>query len=230
MTTYQDIYSDLPSRVYEVWRRAKGQTDSSQRDLSVTAMLMAAAAGLAMPFENLKDLGAGNSKKWNAHPMFYAAEKSAYQSALQSCDAFFKQTIKNCAGLGNALLMQCQELKDIRTAAATGQGDAAMDTAKYDVRFALKILRNALAHNNILTLPNSNGEIEKLAFFSRNNWCASCDRLDGWNVLVIPVPSFETFLKKWFELLKPAGGIQGAALAVAGKKAGKLPAGSGPGK
>ena len=230
MTVYHDIYSDLPTRVHEVWQRTKAQTDSSQRDLSVTAMLMAAAAGLAMPFENLKDLGAGNSKKWNGHPMFHGAERSAYQSALRSCDAFFKQPIQKCAGLDSAVLMQCQELESIRGAATNGQGDAVMDTAKYDVRFALKILRNALAHNNILTLPNSDGEIARLALFARSNWCASCDRMDGWNVLVIPVQSFEAFLDKWFELLKPAGGIQGAALAVAGKKAGKLPAGSGPDK
>ena len=55
MTAYYDIYSDLPTRVYEVWQRTKVQTSSPQQDFSVTAMLMAAAAGLAMPLENLKN-------------------------------------------------------------------------------------------------------------------------------------------------------------------------------
>lgn len=230
MTAYHDIYSDLPTRVYEVWQRTKIPKESAQQDLSVTAMLMAAAAGLAMPFENLKNEGVGKSKKWNEHPMFHKATQSAYQAVLKKCDDFFKQPINTCDGLKTAVLMQCQELKDIRTAAGTGQGDVAMDAAKYDVRFALKILRNALAHNNILTVPNSGGEIEKLAFFSKSNWCSSCDRMDGWNVLVIPFQSFEAFLDKWFDLLKEPNSYPGAALAVAGKKAGKLPAGSGPAK
>ena len=216
MTAYCDIYSDLPTRVYEVWQRTKGQTSSSQKDLSVTAMLMAAAAGLAMPFENLKDEGIGNGNKWNAHPMFHSAKQSVYQAVLKSCDDFFKQPLNACHGLGAAVLMQCQELRGIRVAATAGQGDASMDTAKYDVRFALKILRNALAHNNILSIPDS-GEIEKLAFFSISNWCPIKGQGEGWNVLIIPVQSFETFLSKWFELLRPAGGIQGAALAVAGE-------------
>ena len=195
MTAYYDIYSDLPTRVYEVWQRTKTQEISSQQDLSVTAMLMAAAAGLAMPFENLKDQGVGNGQKWSEHPMFHRAAKSAYRSALASCDAYFKQSINTCDGLNSAVLMQCQKLKDIRTAVTTGHGDATMDTAKYDVRFALKILRNALAHNNILSLPDS-GEIEKIAFFSANNWCPGGGQGDGWNVLIFPVQSFEIFLDK----------------------------------
>ena len=216
MTAYYDIYSDLPTRVYEVWQRTKVQTSSPQQDLSVTAMLMAAAAGLAMPLENLKNQGIGNGTKWNEHPMFHRANQSAYQTVLKSCDDLFKQPIKTCQGLKAAVLLQCQELKGIRSAATTGQGDAVMDTAKYDVRFALKILRNSLAHNNILSIPDS-GEIEKLAFFSISNWCPIKGQGEGWNVLIIPVQSFETFLSKWFELLRPAGGIQGAALAVVGE-------------
>lgn len=216
MTAYRDIYSDLPTRVHEVWQRTQAQTNSSQPDLSATAMLMAAAAGLAMPFENLKNQGIGNGEKWNEHPMFHSAKKSAYQAVLKSCDVFLKQPIKACDGLENGVLMQCQELKGIRGAATAGQGDAVMDIAKYDVRFAVKVLRNALAHNNILSIPDA-GEIEKLAFFSISNWCPINSQGEGWNVLIIPVESFEVFLNKWFELLKPAGGMQGAALAVAGE-------------
>lgn len=227
MTAYHDIYSDLPSRVYEVWQRTKALKEPNQPDLSVTAMLMAAAAGLAMPFENLKDVGAGNGQKWTEHPMFYNVQPSSYQTALHNCDVFFKQPIRDCVGLGDALLMQCQKLKDIRKAAADEKGDAAMDTSKYDVRFALKILRNALAHNNILSISDS-GEIEKLVFFSRSNWCPGSVGVEGSNVLIISVQSFNTFLEKWFELLRPVGGIQGAALAIGGEKTAKPP--NGPGR
>lgn len=216
MTAYHDIYSDLPIRVYEVWQRTKAQQTQGEKDLSVTAMLMAAAAGLAMPFENLKNEGFGKSKKWNDHPMFRGVKQGDYQNALKNCNDYFKQSINRCDGLKSAVLMQCQDLKSIRDAAKEGRGDASMDIAKYDIRFAIKILRNALAHNNILPMPDV-GEIEKIAFFSASNWCSDRGQGDGWNVLILSVQSFEIFLNKWFALLKPVGGIQGAALAFAGE-------------
>ena len=160
MTAYSDIYKDLPARVYAVWQQTKTQENDIQRDLSVTAMLMAAAAGLAMPFENLKDQGTGNGKKWKEHPMFHEVNQPDYQATLNFCDSYFKNTINDCPELSGAVLIQCQNLKDIRNSVNIGKGDASMDIAKYTVRFALKILRNSLSHNNILTIPNGGGEIE----------------------------------------------------------------------
>lgn len=217
MGHYHNIYSDLPTRIFEVWQRTKAQQIHGERDLSVTAMLMAAAAGLAMPFENLKNQGVGNGVKWRDHPMFHGVNQSDYQNILKNCNDYFKQAVKRCEEFEGAVLMQCQNLKSIRDAAKEGRGDANMDTAKYEVRFAIKVLRNALAHNNILTLPEQ-GEIEKIVFFSASNWSSGRGQGDGWNVLVLSVQSFDIFLKKWFTLLKPAGGIQGAALALAGEK------------
>lgn len=202
MTAYRDIYCDLPSRVHEVWQRTKAVEANDAEDRSVTAMLMAAATGLAMPFENLKDVGIGNGEKWKDHPAFQASDQSKYQKTLKACDLFFKQAIGTCPGMQNAILLHCGELKDIRDAAESGQGDASLNVAKHKVRFALRILRNALAHNNIFGIRNDQGHIEKLTFFSQSNWCSNCNRTDGWDVLVIPVASFEAFLQKWFELLK----------------------------
>lgn len=214
MSNFDDIYQDLPSRVAEVWERLKSMgQQKGPPDLSVTAMLMAAAAGLAMPFENLKDLGPENSKKLEDHPMFFEVEPDEYKVVLKNCGDFFKKPIREV--LTDAHLMQCQKLKDVRSAAFNNQGDATLDTSKKDMRFAIKIFRNALAHNNILSIPDDDDQIGRLAFFSKKNgphssWDA------GVNVLVIPVSSFEIFLKKWFELLAPEGGFQGASLATAG--------------
>lgn len=202
MTAFRDIYCDLPSRVHEVWQRTQAAEASDAEDRSVTAMLMAAAAGLAMPFENLKDVGIGNGEKWKDHPSFQASDQPKYTKTLNACDHFFKQSIEACSGLQNALLLHCRELHDIRDAAESGQGDASLNIAKHNVRFALKTLRNALAHNNIFGIRNDQGHIEKLTFFSQSNWCSNCNRTDGWDVLVIPVASFETFLLDWFKLLK----------------------------
>lgn len=217
MTNFVDIYQDLPSRVSAVWERLKSmEQQQDQHDLSVTAMLMAAAAGLAMPFENLKDLGAGNSKKLKEHPMFSEVEPAKYKVVLKNCDDFFKKPIRKV--LADACLVQCKKLKDVRDAAFKKQGDATLDTSRYDMRFALKIFRNALAHNNILSIPDAPDapdQISHLAFFSKSNGPSSSWD-EGVNVLIIPAPSFKTFLEKWFELLRPLGGIQGATLATAG--------------
>ncbi len=211
MTAYRDIYCDLPSRVHEVWQRTQAVDANDVEDRSVTAMLMAAAAGLAMPFENLKDVGIGNADKWKDHPAFQATDRAEYQKTLKACDQFLQQSIQACRGLQNSLLLQCKELKDIRAASESGEGDSSFNLAKHKVRFAVKILRNALAHNNIFGIRDGQGQIEKLTFFSQSNWCSNCNRTDGWDVLVIPVTSFETFLLKWFELLKDPETFIGAA-------------------
>lgn len=202
MTVYRDIYCDLPSRVHEVWQRTQAAEANDAEDRSVTAMLMAAAAGLAMPFENLKDVGIGNGDKWKDHPSFQANDQAKYKETLKACDQFLKQSIEACPGLQSAILLYCGELKEIRAAAESGQGDASLNIAKHKVRFTVKILRNALAHNNIFGIRDHKEQIEKLTFFSQSNWCSNCNRTDGWDVLVLPVTSFKTFLSAWFELLK----------------------------
>ncbi len=92
MTNFVDIYQDLPSRVSEVWERLRnpGQ-QKSERDLSVTAMLMAAATGLAMPFGNLNRLENGSDPNWNDHPSFVNGDQRHYQAVLNRCDVFLKQ-------------------------------------------------------------------------------------------------------------------------------------------
>jgi len=202
VTAYRDIYCDLPSRVHEVWQRTQAAATNAAEDRSVTAMLMAAAAGLAMPFENLKDVGIGNGEKWKDHPSFQTSDQPKYKETLKACDLFLKQSIGTCPGFEQTVLLYCRELKDVRNAAESGQGDALLNVAKHNVRFALKILRNALAHNNIFGIRDVQGQIQKLTFFSQRNWCSNCNRTDGWDVFVIPVASFETFLSTWFELLK----------------------------
>ncbi len=216
MSEYQNIYQDLPGRVHRIWNsRESNSPPESGEDLSVTAMLMAAAAGFAMPFENLKDLGAGNKRGWDDHPAFLGKDQAQYKKSLAACNEFLSQPIDDCIGLKDCFLMQCQKLRDIKNAAMAGNGHATLNTRMHNTRFALKILRNALAHNNILDVPDHVGQIEKLAFFSMANSCSSCGRMDGWHVLVISVEAFKQFLSAWFDLLKEPGSFAGAAEAVA---------------
>lgn len=216
MTTYQDLYQDLPGRVHRVWQRmCAPDVANDGEDLSVTAMLMAAAAGFSMPFENLRYAKSGDKSGWDDHPAFRGRDQAQYKKSLKACSDFLRKPIAECEGLGEATLVQCKELREILDAARTGSGHATLNTQKHDTRFALGILRNALAHNNIVDVPDDAGQIEKLAFFSKDNWCASCGRTDGWLVLVIPVDAFKQFLDAWFGLLKNPGSFVGAAGAIA---------------
>lgn len=215
MTAYCDIYSDLPSRVYRVWQRTIRPVADDTEDLSVTTMLMAASAGLAMPFENLRYSKDGEKCNWDDHPAFLGKDQAKYKKSLKACSEFLKRPISECQGLKDAVLLQCNELCDIQGSARDGKGHAMLNLQKHDTRFALGILRNALAHNNIVDVPGGIDQIEKLAFFSKKDWCGNCGRKDGWNVLLISVKDFEQFLNAWFALLKEPGSFAGAAKAMA---------------
>lgn len=221
MSNYQDIYRDLPSRVYEVWQRTKKIQEKEPEDRSVTAMLMA-AAGLAMPFESLKDVGVGNGARWKDHPAFETTDRDTYQAILKSCESFFKQPIAKCAGLQGIVIIHCKELRDIRNAVETGQPGKPLELTKQDVRFVTKILRNALAHNNILAFGASENQIEKLTFFSENRIGSGCkSTVDGWHALTICVKDFELFLHAWFDLLKGPGSYRAVAEVSAGDACGQ---------
>lgn len=204
MTAFLNIYSDLPSRVHAVWQRTKRPKESDHRDLSVTAMLMAAAAGLAMPWESLKDKGVGNRSDWNAHPSFQEGDQASYKKTLEAIEGLCNKRLTDCTCQDETALYHCPNLSDIRnTVEQGGDSSTQLDLEDRTVREAIKIIRNALSHNNIFALGGDLNEIEKLVFFSEHrerNGCQST--VNGWQVLVTSVGAFEKFLQTWFALLQ----------------------------
>ena len=201
MSAYQDIYLDLPSRVSEVWKRTKTHPDNESKDLSATAMLMAAAAGLAMPWESLKDVGIGNGSDWNAHPSFANGNQKHYQAVLKSCSAFLAQKISDTESLKTISFQHCQNQIEIRDVAEYGQSGK---TQKHTVRCAVRVIRNALAHNNIVAFGPNPEQIEKIGFFSENRIGSGCvSTIHGYLVLTITTESFAAFLDAWFLSLLP---------------------------
>lgn len=216
MSNFQDIYRDFPSRVCEVWQRTKTHPDNEAEDRSVTAMLMTAAAGFAMPWENLKEVGLSERDNWNAHPAFDNTDQSSYRDVLKKCAIFFKQKLHECESLQDITFMHCQELADIKPAAENVSGGKALKLKDHNVRCAIRIFRNALAHNNIAAIGTDENHIQKLVFFSENRVGSGCHSTrDGWLVLTISVQSFGAFLDAWFLLLAPPNSFAGAAKAFA---------------
>lgn len=124
MTMYQDIYQDLPGRVHRVWQRTNTSSNSDcTEDLSVTAMLMAAATGFAMPWESLKNVGSGNRNDWNNHPSFANGDQVHYQSILKKCDKFLSQKISDTNSLKSISFLHCSEQSDISGAIEFENGE-----------------------------------------------------------------------------------------------------------
>lgn len=204
MSMYQDIYRDLPSRVFKVWQQTKTHPEQKTEDLSVTALLMAAATGLAMPWDTLKDVGHGNGNNWNVHPSFVNGNKKHYQAVLERCSAFLAQKISATESLKDISLRHCQSQADIRDTAENSQSGTQLELHKHTVRCAVRVLRNALAHNNIVAFGQTPEQIDWLGFFSENRVGSGCiSTIDGYIVLTISKDALADFLNAWFSSLIP---------------------------
>lgn len=207
MSCYVDIYKDFPLRCQEVWERIEHSGQTSDRDLSVTAMLMAAAAGFATPWEHLRQADMKAEKAWQDHPAFKNVSQEAYDRTLKRLSKQFSESLLTSPffqGEGNFCwkLGYCKELKQVRDVGEYGDG-VQVSLEQCNVRFLLKVLRNALAHNNICAFGNENREIDRLSFFSEDvEYIHHTKVVNGWNVATTTVGGFNSFLKKWFDLIK----------------------------
>ena len=202
MTNFVDIYQDLPSRVSEVLERLRnpGQ-QKSERDLSVTAMLMAAATGLAMPWEHLKK-GSNNSGE---HPSFNGVDQAHYKSVRTHCEEFLKQKISAVDCLKNNIsFMHCQKMSHISDAIEYGnKNETIFNLEEHTLDCFVYILRNALAHNNIVAFGESKEKITKLGFFSESKGKPNCEckKIGKYLVVGITTRALQDFLDTWFEML-----------------------------
>lgn len=213
MTAYQDIYRDLPSRVNSVWQRAKTMQENEPVDLSVTAMLMAAAAGLAMPLEDIR-IPARRTPR-SGHVTREAEDGAAYETTVQTFKAFFSQSLAGNSLFQDVRFARCTELSDVRDVGEYG-GGTAIELSSHDAGFAFSVLRNALAHNNIVAFGVDVERIEKLSFFSEWRKGRGCKQtVVGWNVVTFSTASFEKFLTFWFNLVSASGSYAAALEALA---------------
>lgn len=206
MTNFVDIYQDLPCRVSKIWRRLQQQgKQQGECDLAVTAMLMTAATGLAMPWESLKDEGVGNRENWNGHPSFLNEDQKHYQEVLKRCNDFSSKKISEISSLKSISFLHCPSLEGIRDAVEYGnRGETVLPSNQYQVRCLVRVFRNALAHNNIVAFGNNLNQINKLGFFSENRVRSGCEStVNGYFVAAISTSELQDFLTTWFEVITP---------------------------
>lgn len=204
MSCYVDIYKDFPLRCQEVWKRIESSSKKEgERDLSVTVMLMAAAAGFATSWEHVKDGSKQAIQNTLRHPAYKGISEMDYRKSLSLLSGRFNEVLTTSAlflvedkfawKLGHA-----DELDQVRDVGECGNG-LPISPAEKNVRFMLKILRNALAHNNICAFGRGSDEIERLSFFSEDKNDKNVRQ--GWHVATTTVTGFRDFLEKWFDLI-----------------------------
>jgi hypothetical protein len=206
MSCYVNIYSDFPSRCQQVWERIERSSQKGDRDLSVTAMLMAATAGFATPWEHLRsDNTKAEKRAWQGHPAFKDVSQEAYDRTLRRLSKqfseplltspFFQDEKSFCWKLG-----YCKELKQVRDVGEYGEGER--NSKLKTVREFLVVLRNAFAHNNICAF-GSDREIDRLSFFAEDAPRVNGQKkLIGWHVATTTVGGFNGFLKQWFDQIR----------------------------
>lgn len=207
MSCYVDIYKDFPLRCQEVWKRIESSSKKEgERDLSVTAMLMAAAAGFATPWEHVKDGSEQAIQNTLRHPAHKGISEMAYRTSLSLLSGRFNEVLTTSAlflvedkfawKLGHA-----DELDQVRDVGECGNGPKILPEDK-NVRFMLKILRNSLAHNNICAFGRGSDEIERLSFFSEDIKYENNNKVrQGWHLATTTVTGFRGFLEEWFNLI-----------------------------
>lgn len=209
MSFYENIYNDFPLRCAKLW---KGMRDSPKaKEFDVTFMLMAAAAGFATPWEQLGIQPGQGEQRSAGHPAFHNHDQKAYKRSLSFVDAELNRHVPDGQLFGGSKLSewsfgrvdaigQILEVVEMRSLPKVD-----MHTIKG--RRMVKLLRNAIAHNNIYAFSRERREggvqdqrISELAFFSEAK--DASNRCDGYNIVSMPVGDFAKFIDAWFALLE----------------------------
>lgn len=208
MSYYKDIYNDYPLRCGDLWRTLRKQAEDEKRD--VTFMLMTAAAGLAAPYEHVKETSLPPDSSVDHPAIKDSSDPSRYTTVL-------RQMLKAIDGPASESrlftnidyskwyfrkverLDQIRECVEFRSAAGTCRNIRTP-------RDVISVFRNALAHNNIHAFNRGNAdEIDEIAFFKQHR---KMDKVTGkyqclgYIVLAIPHLDFGSFLDSWFDMLK----------------------------
>ena len=217
MSMYIDIYNDLPIRCWKLWKLAKDSAKKNDRE--VTLMIMVATTGLANPWEHLKvpvNKGHPSFQEFEEkdHPAIKGIQKPEYLKALEivknamTPNLAFSRLFSG-ASIGKWHFCEVEKMKEIRDAVEYNRLPNQIE--KLNTQTVIRVLRNALAHNNLYVFGGISQEIGNLVFFSEQREKERPGEVIGYDVLSIPVIEFELFLENWFAMLEEAAPKSAAA-------------------
>jgi hypothetical protein len=205
MSCYNDLYNDYPLRCGKIWEDF--YDDAKNKKIDVTFMLMCAAGGFAMPWEHLK-IQPGQAKDNSGHPAFFNFDPKRYAESLKAINTVFDAHVSESSLFSQMAPSQCfygsaKGIEFIRDMAESGKNSPLFSSTK-KARDVLKVMRNAIAHNNIYAFSRQQGnEITDLTFFSAEYiWENEIKKIDFYHFVVMSVDDFQSFISAWFVLLR----------------------------
>ena len=208
MSCYDDIYNDFPLRCATVWEEFNDAAKAEKLD--VTFMLMCAAGGFVTPWEHLK-IPEGLSKDNEGHPAFLNYDESKYGASLLAINSALMGEISSSPLFRHMQMDHCfyghANTIDLIKGMAESRQPSNLFLSAQRPRQIVKALRNAIAHNNIYAFARYQSKvISDLTFFSevleRNG--SNVKIITHYEVIVMSVSNFRSFLTAWFALLRIA--------------------------
>lgn len=192
MTNYRNFIEDFPCRCHDVV--AKFTEPAVAEDREVTLVLMAVAAGFVVVYERLSE---GKSVRQPSldRPLYATASGRLQQLLAERIDQSVLFASRQDCWRGG------------RLTSTDGDPDSWPELASPEafppetrVSKVFDVIRHAIAHGNILSRPDSGGQISELIFVSGGNrWNG---RSIPYEFVIVSPSNLRRFLEEWFRLLK----------------------------
>ena len=188
MSNYSDFVADFPQRCLEVLTLAQGPAIIERRE--VTLLLMAASAGIVIPYERLRA---------DARIIQPINDRSLHTDAAHQLDGLLADRFLGSRlwspAAGSRCIGEVQSPAGLPDSWPELKSPPPLDTS-VRVRDVLRIIRIGLAHGNILTQADAFGQIAHLIFL-----CGGFDIKSKKHVTVrfvrVSPSDFLAFLKNW---------------------------------
>lgn len=189
MTAYKNFVDDFPRRCREILEFAG--KPALFRGREVTLALMVASSGLVVPYERLKPDGGEVD-----HP---SGDNKKFSAASEKLKALLEESFLSSPVWGAPVsTWHFGKLKSVTGDPDSWEGLRNRQPVQPEktVGNVLRVIRNALAHGNILTFKNPIAAI----IFIKANVNGKKEVRDYSFVFVAPA-DFQLFLERWFEFL-----------------------------
>lgn len=211
VSLYVDFVQDFPARCSEVLKLTDSEANASGRE--VTLMLMAAAAGLVVPWERLRTKQERESTRatpdGSRHP---PVAKQPRTHPTKDVDKYPQAAARLSKWLGEnfkASPIWKRGLKSWKFGSATDVSKHPDEWPGFDQRrgpesskqivSVVKTIRNALAHGSIYT--RGKRSIEEIVLFEE--WRPEgIGEVAGYDYLTVSPQDFRILLETWFDLLR----------------------------
>jgi len=194
MSAYENFVQDFPVRCNTLLE--DNWISASINDLEVTLMLATAAAGFVIPYERLRS---------SSDDHFARDRVKSFATAIWKLENIrFKNWVKQNDWEYISEIDANIVKRDVEKWG--GPNKRKPLSVEKTVGHVFNIVRNALAHGNIITYPRRVEEknppqIEKILFLSKIRDKETGQLLDKYNVVVVGPQGFALMLKKWFDEL-----------------------------